>query len=112
MEAGNRRHLLVFISSLLYLCGLVYGALGGAYFNIVPVNVSENTQVLANTAADPNILFFNNNALAAVGVRSSRLIGMLSLDSDGLVPVCRHHRYGFIFIFMNIYIYVVCTPGM
>ena len=22
---------------------------------------------------------------------------MLSLDSDGLVPVCRHHRYGFIF---------------
>jgi hypothetical protein len=83
VEAGNRRHPLVFISSLLYLCGLIYGALGGAYFNIVPVKVRESTQVLANTAADLNTLFLNNNALAAVGVRYSRLIGMLGLDSDG-----------------------------
>ena len=82
MEAGSRGHPLVFISSLLYLCGLIYGALGGAYFNILPVNVSENTKVLANSAADPNILFRNNNALAAVGVRCSCLIETLSLDPD------------------------------
>ena len=80
MEAGNRGHSLVFISSLLYLCGLIYGALGGAYFNIVPVNISENTKVLANSAFDPNVLFHNNNAIAAVGVRYSCLIGTLSLD--------------------------------
>lgn len=69
VEAKNRRHSLIFAVSLISLWGLIYGPLGGAFFSIAPVNVEVTVPIILNTAADPNSLFWYNNAMAAVGVR-------------------------------------------
>jgi ABC-type transporter lipoprotein component MlaA len=79
-----RRHLFVFITALFSLSSQIYSPLGGAYFNIVPVNIRQNVSVVLSSAVDPSAflsdVFITTQSI--LGVCYPHLIGMLSLDAD------------------------------
>jgi hypothetical protein len=81
----GRGHLFVLITALFSLSSQIYSPLGGAYFNIAPVNILQNVSVVLSSAVDPSDFLGDVDVSATqsiLGVCYPHLIGMLGLDAD------------------------------
>ena len=78
-----RGHRSIFITALFSLSCQIYGPLGGAYFNIAPVNISQNASVVVSDPVGLSWLFnIVDLGLDPFGVCHAHLIQMFGRDAD------------------------------